>query len=100
MDLFASRVSNQFPSYYSWKPDPNSLGAEALRQKSYHKSLYEFTPFALIHKVLKKVEEKIVPSLTKSNSNLADPKLVPRTFTSFSEKSNHFSTKGRLIKGP
>ena len=33
-----------------------------------------------------------------SNSNLADPKLVPRALTSFSEKRNHFATKGRLTK--
>ena len=39
------------------------------------------------------------PFSNNSNSNLADPKLVPRTLTSFSEKPNHFSTKGRLTKG-
>ena len=33
------------------------------------------------------------------NSNLANLKLVPRTPTSFSEKSNHFAIKGRLPKG-
>ena len=63
IDLFASRVSNQLPSYYSWEPDPDSLGTDALHQKWYHKSLYAFPPFALIHKVLKKVEEEKVPSL-------------------------------------
>ena len=63
IDLFASRLSNQLPSYYSWKPDPSSLGRDALQQKRYHKSLYAFPPFALIHKVLKKVEEEKVPSL-------------------------------------
>ena len=63
IDLFASRLSNQLPSYYSWKPDPNSLGTDALQQKLYHKNLYAFLPFALIHKVLKKVEEEKVSSL-------------------------------------
>ena len=33
-----------------------------------------------------------------SNSNFENPKLVPRTLTSFSEKSNHFAIKGRLTK--
>ena len=33
IDLFASRLSNQLPSYYSWKPDPNSLGTDALQHK-------------------------------------------------------------------
>ena len=63
IDLFASRLSNQLPSYYSWKPHLDSLGIDALQQKWYYKSLYAFPPFALIHKVLKKVEEKKVPSL-------------------------------------
>ena len=30
---------------------------------------------------------------------MPNPKLVPRTPTSFSEKSNHFAIKGRLTKG-
>ena len=63
IDLFASRLSNQLPSYYSWKSDPNSLGTDALQQKWYHMSLYAFPPFALIHKVLKKVEEEKVSPL-------------------------------------
>ena len=63
IDLFASRLSNQLPSYYSWKSDPSSLGTDALQQKWYHKSLYAFPPFALIHKVLKKVEEEKVSPL-------------------------------------
>ena len=37
IDLLASRLSNQLPSYYSWKPDPNSLGTDALQQNWYHK---------------------------------------------------------------
>ena len=63
IDLLASRLSNQLPSFYSWKPDPNSLGTDALQQKWYHKSRYAFPPFALIRKVLKKVEEEKVPSI-------------------------------------
>ena len=38
-------------------------------------------------------------SSNNSNSNLANPKLVPRTLTSFNRKSNHFAIKGRLTKG-
>ena len=30
IDLFASRLSNQLPNYYSWKPDPNSPGRDTL----------------------------------------------------------------------
>ena len=39
------------------------------------------------------------PFSNNSNSNLANTKLVPKTLTSFSEKPNHFATKGRLTKG-
>ena len=63
IDLFASRLSNQLPRYYSWKPDSNNLGMDALQQNRYHKSLYAFPAFGLIHKVLKKVEEEKFPSL-------------------------------------
>ena len=34
-----------------------------------------------------------------STSNVANPKLVPRTLMTFSEKSNHFAINGRLTKG-
>ena len=37
INLFASRLSDQLPSYYSWKPDPNSLGTDAPQQNWYHK---------------------------------------------------------------
>ena len=66
-DLFISRLSDQLPSYYSWKPDPNSLGTDALQQKWYHKGLYAFSPFALIHKVQKKVEKEKVLSNNTPN---------------------------------
>ena len=101
IDLFDLRLSSQLPSYYSWKLDPNGIVTDALQQKWYHKSLYAFPPFALIHKVLKKVEEEKLLSLitvTPTNSNLANSKLLPRTLTFFSEKSNHFAIKGGLTK--
>ena len=41
-----------------------------------------------------------IPFSNNSNSILADPKLVTRTLTSFSEKPNHFTTKEDLLKGP
>ena len=52
-DLFISRLSDQLPSYFSWKPDPYILADD-------HKSLYVFSPFALIHKVRKKVKKEKV----------------------------------------
>ena len=97
IDLFASRLSNQLPSYYSWKPDPKSLETDALQQKLYHKSLYAFPPFD--SQSTEKSRQGEIAFSNNSNSNLANPKLVPRTLTSFSEKSNHFAIKGGLTKG-
>ena len=45
------------------KQDANSPGTYSLQQKWYHKSLYAVPPFALNHKVLKKVEEDKAHSL-------------------------------------
>ena len=37
--LIALRLPNQHPSYYSWKPDPNSPDTDAPQQKWSHRSL-------------------------------------------------------------
>ena len=63
IDLFTSRLSNQLPAYYSWKPDPSSLVLDALKQTWSHKHLHAFPPFSLIHRVLRKVDLEKVPSL-------------------------------------
>ena len=61
INLFTSRLSNKLSSYSSWKFDPSRLGTKAPQRKWYHRSLYALPPIALIHKVLKKVEEEKVP---------------------------------------
>ena len=33
IDMLTSRLWNQLPSYYSWKPDPNSLSTDVIQQK-------------------------------------------------------------------
>ena len=45
MDLFASRVSHQFPQYISWKIDPISQGKHAFQISWAHKFVYAFPPF-------------------------------------------------------
>ena len=60
INLFVSRLSSQLPTYYSWKPDPNSLAVDTLQQTWSHKHLHDFSPFSLIHRVLRAVElEKV-----------------------------------------
>ena len=90
IDLFASRLSNQLPSYYSWKPDPKSLETDALQQKLYHKSLYAFSPFD--SQSTEKSRQGEIAFSNNSNSNLANPKLVQNPIL--------LPLKEDLLKGP
>jgi len=56
MDLFASRLSHQVPSYLSWKVDPFSRGRDAFQHCWTHLKGYAFPPFCLIGRVLQKVQ--------------------------------------------
>jgi len=56
MDLFASRLSRQVPSYLSWKVDPSSQGRDAFQHCWTHLEGYAFPPFCLIGRVLQKVQ--------------------------------------------
>ena len=55
MDLFASRTSHQMEEYFSWMPDPESIGTDALCQNWDFNLPYAFPPFCLIGQCLKKV---------------------------------------------
>ena len=100
IDLFASRLSNQLPSYYSWKPDQDSLGTDALQQKWYHKSLYAFPLFALIHKVLKKAQEEKVPSLIIVTPSLQTQIWYPELLRLSVRNLIILPLKEDLLKGP
>ena len=100
IDLFASRLSNQLPSYYFCKPDPNSLGTNTLQQKWYYKILYAFPPFTLIHKVLKKVEEEKVPSLIIVTQTWQTQSWYPEFSRPLVTNPIILPLKGGLLKGP
>lgn len=57
IDLFASRLNKQVPSYCSWKPDPGAthLDAFSLSWASFKLS-YIFPPFSLIARCLQKLK--------------------------------------------
>ena len=57
MDLFALRISHQLPQYISWKIDPFSQGRDTFQISWAHKFVYSFPPFALIGRVLQKVNQ-------------------------------------------
>lgn len=54
-DLFASRLNNKLPLYASWKPDPGAKLCDSLSFDWASVKGYAFPPFALIGKVLRKV---------------------------------------------
>ena len=98
IDLFASRLSNQLISYYSWKPDPKSYHRCCLTELVLQESIC-IPSICLDSQSTEKSRGGENVFSNNSNSNLANPKLVPRTPTSFSERSNHFAITGRLTKG-
>ena len=56
IDLFASRVNNQLPRYVSWGPDPYAWAIDSFTVDWSKWTGYIFPPFALILKVLQKIE--------------------------------------------
>jgi hypothetical protein len=55
--LFASRLNKKVSRFYSWLPDPESVGVDAFTS-SWHGELgYAFPPFALIGAVLQKIAQ-------------------------------------------
>ena len=58
IDLFASRLFNQIAKYFAWKPDPHSLGTDAMQQEWDQEILYSFLPFSLIQRILCKIAKE------------------------------------------
>ena len=58
VDLFASRINTQLPSYYSWRVDPSAKIVDAFSVPWTSHFFYAFPPFCLIPKVLQKISQK------------------------------------------
>ena len=56
IDLFASRISHQLPTYISWKLGPYSQGRDAFQISWINKKGYAFAPFCLIGRVLENTQ--------------------------------------------
>ena len=57
IDLFATRLNAQLEHFVSWRPDPNSVGTDALQLPWDRWEGYAFPPFCLIGRCLRKVRE-------------------------------------------
>ena len=53
IDLFASKISHQVPTYISWKFDPFSKRRDAFQITWTHLKEYTFPPFALTGRAIK-----------------------------------------------
>ena len=60
IDLFASRLNYQVPTYVSWQPDPGEKAIDAFSLHWKDTSPYMFPPFSLIGRVLKKLTRDAV----------------------------------------
>ena len=60
VDLFASRLPHQLPGCMLWKLDPCCMSVDVLQQKLTHMFSYASTPFSVIEKVLRKIQENRV----------------------------------------
>ena len=64
IDLFASRLNNQLPHYYSFGPDPYSSWVDAFTIKwDKNTCYYLFPPFNLIHRALAKINHDKTPQV-------------------------------------
>lgn len=57
IDLFASRLNTQLPTYISWLPDPNASAVDAFTLDWHDLDFYAFPPFCLIPKCLQKIRQ-------------------------------------------
>ena len=55
IDLFASRINNQFTKYVSYKPDPSALAIDAFTLDWSKLMFYASPPFSVIPAVLSKI---------------------------------------------
>jgi len=58
VDLFASRLTNQLPVYFSWRPDPQASATDAFLQDWSGKTCYANPPWGLLLKVLSEVSRQ------------------------------------------
>ena len=58
VDLFASRLNNKLPLFFSWRPDPYSEATNAFTQPWSNLYGYAFPPFNMISRVLNKISRE------------------------------------------
>ncbi|XP_077989926.1 uncharacterized protein LOC144444386 [Glandiceps talaboti] len=57
IDLFASRLNKQLPTYIAWKPDPGAEHIDAMSLDWANYFFYAFPPFSMLMQCVQKIEE-------------------------------------------
>lgn len=57
IDIFATRLNAQFPTYVSYRPDPDAFAIDALSLNLSNLQFYAFPPFSVIATLLQKIQE-------------------------------------------
>ena len=115
IDLFATRLNNQFEKYISYRPDPGAVTIDAFSVSWTNLEFYGFPPFSVIPLALKKIQEdmasgvlvipdwptqswypKATKMLTKSPITL-EPHRKLLTLPNHSKKVHSLSGKLRLL---
>ena len=55
LDLFATRINTQLPSFFSYRPDPDAMAVNAFSVDWEFINFYCFPPFSCIGKVIQKI---------------------------------------------
>ena len=63
MELFSCRLCDQLPQYVAWKPDPNRMATNAIRQCWNKMFFICFSLFGLISRIMKMVRQENVEQI-------------------------------------
>ena len=59
IDLFASRLTKQLPTFYSWRPDPEALGTDAFNQDWSQRRGFANPQWSLIARCLSQIKNQV-----------------------------------------
>ena len=100
VDLFASARNHQLPAYYSWSPDPQALGQDAMMADWSGLLAYTFPPIAMIPRVLEKVAQSQNCMVMLVAPLWPRQLWFPRLLELLVEEPVRLPLRGDLVSGP
>ena len=104
IDLFASRLNHQLPTYVSWKPDPTSAYIDAMQISWSDKFCYIFPPFSMLWPVLSKLERdrvrKAIIIIPKWPTQSWYPRAIRKSTSKFGIRSTDLILPGVEMAHP